>query len=372
MVFMHLLHGKIAEIVETNFMTYNKLIFKVKYRFFTFGNSSYNKPLSIRNLVYNSNIFIDYVSFYVDEYINIGEIEEIKISDESTIRLDKMTGIEIVQGYLNNIKITQSSNKTYFNGSFTKYIKGNNVETITIRELIDFFDYLAKITKCDLSTAKISRMEFGCNIIVKEAAANYLHCFDTFWKKPFFCCLVIKDGLLETHTFDTKTGGIKFIIYNKTSEMKNEMPEIYKDKNIIRFEVKFKDAQTIKNKFGLNNLLMLSFPETHEKLKREFLKIWQSIPKKDIENTASFQYDKNVSLKQFNSLAAQRLKELLPDEYQRLLNNYKENGLLSDRNFREIKKIRHEYEKAYCTPETNTSLVNEMNELIHSALNIDY
>ena len=142
-------------------------------------------------------------------------------------------------GYLNNLRVSVYENGLYIVGSLAKYFNGGNIYTLnrkdTERAVVKLSDELG----VDISSAKVSYIEFGDAFIMKYPVQEYL-------KRLSAMPRLARNQQESTLYFQTK--GIedpkKFVFYDKETELrkkKEPLPDGFRGLNLLRYEMRFKN-----------------------------------------------------------------------------------------------------------------------------------
>jgi hypothetical protein len=248
------------------------------------------------------------------------------------------------KGYLENLKISENQRGITIHGSIAKFLLGNNCEHLSRRTTEDAIHQLESSLELDLSTAIVRQLEFGYNFIVQEKPNEYLNLFTFMMRRRKQ--IYSYTGELQTVFYDTDTGYVAFSGYDKIAEMNKrnkEIPAIYLGKNILRLEYRIRKRSGIKKIFGHDLFAYDIFNEdVYEKLKKEFIKYYQLIPKNKKKLLVT-SVPTNLTPSKFKNLWAEQQRQTYPDEYLAFLLKCHNNKLISNRDF---KKIRRENRKS--------------------------
>ena len=110
-----------------------------------------------------------------------------------------------------NLKVNVYENKITFEGSIPKYLFGNNIQEITLNDLVRFIQIIERKYNISLDKAQITRIDLCTNIETKYPVKYYL---DSLISKDR--CSVA--SFTSTKSFSNKSRSIKF--YDKKKEVK--------------------------------------------------------------------------------------------------------------------------------------------------------
>lgn len=141
----------------------------------------------------------------------------------------------IIDGYLGSLKVSVSPIWVKVgNSSFAKWILDSNLKTLTRKDIQLGINKLSDLLHLPMDEAKVTRLDFGCNLIMKhpiETYKNYLGLLQWFTK------LEQPNGLYYNGA------NCQLAFYDKLKEIKHnglKPPELYNDKNVLRYEVRIK------------------------------------------------------------------------------------------------------------------------------------
>lgn len=126
-------------------------------------------------------------------------------------------------------------------GSWNKFIRGNNIETISLEDVIELKETIEKVIQKDISDCYVAKLEFGHCFVVNHKPRNYLQYFYDHIK-PNWKTTMYED--CKTLIFGTQDNKITY--YDKVEELKAKKSNSYsiqdyekfKGFNIIRMEFK--------------------------------------------------------------------------------------------------------------------------------------
>jgi hypothetical protein len=178
----------------------------------------------------------------------------------------------------NRIHAFLGDNSLTIYGSIPKFINGNNFEGITKSKIESAFDNLSEVIGSDLYCGKVTRVDYAGNIFMDNSPKLYYKFFgDSYkFKRLEFSSNIAWQGTRGQARYKT--------IEDKTvwaNDTRNEIPYLYQDKNIIRYENRLKSSNRIAHVMGMGgNTPTLSdvlkpenIIEIHKDWKRQYLKI---------------------------------------------------------------------------------------------------
>lgn len=141
----------------------------------------------------------------------------------------------IYHGHIEYLNVTLSPNRIYINNrSFCKWLKGNNLQRLTLKDMKEGIEKLSKILNLPMDKAIVSRVDIGLNIIVRHPVEFYLSHLGTSSRTK---------RLLQPHGLYYHQGNVDFVFYDKLEEFQNgnnRIPEKYTGKNLLRIELRIK------------------------------------------------------------------------------------------------------------------------------------
>lgn len=142
-------------------------------------------------------------------------------------------------GYLNNLRVSVYESGLYIVGSLAKYYNGGNVYTLNRKDTERAVEKLSSELGVDISSAKVTYLEFGDAFIMQYPVQEYL-------KRLSAMPRLARNQQESTLYFQTK--GIedpkKFVFYDKETELrkkKEPLPDGFKGLYLLRYEMRFKN-----------------------------------------------------------------------------------------------------------------------------------
>ena len=153
-------------------------------------------------------------------------------------------------GKVGNLRVTIYPEKIVITGSLARYLKGSNLQGLTLEETRQAIDALSQKLGLPLRLAHVKRMDIVYNIIVSQQPKGYLN----------------RLGLLSRHvrleepdSLYYKQSKTLLHVYDKRKEMKRKRELFDCDfrGNILRFELRFSyGKQDWKRRFGTDMVLV--------------------------------------------------------------------------------------------------------------------
>lgn len=156
---------------------------------------------------------------------------------KQTVDID--TGESRTFGHLNNLRVSVYESGLYIVGSLAKYYNGGNVHTLSRKDTEKAVERLSDEMGVDISSAKITYLEFGDAFIMQYPVGEYL-------KRLSAMPRLARNQQESTLYFQTK--GIedpkRFVFYDKETELrkkKEPLPDGFRGLNLLRYEMRFKN-----------------------------------------------------------------------------------------------------------------------------------
>jgi len=148
------------------------------------------------------------------------------------------TGEMFYRGKLSNLFVLVFPNRLYVKGSIGTYRLGPSLKTLTREETAHGIEQLSDELHVDMSTASVSRLDFGTNIILDRPFGEYMQFLGEL---PYHSASGFGSGKNKTRSFSNSQREIRF--YNKIQEMKSKgrkIPDAWLGLNVCRYEVSFR------------------------------------------------------------------------------------------------------------------------------------
>jgi hypothetical protein len=143
------------------------------------------------------------------------------------------TGQTYVTGNAGNLRVGVSERGVSITGSLAKFYLGTNLHTLTRSDTIRAFEQIADTLHLPIHKAKVTRVDVGQNIITNFKPELY---YPYLGQSAYYTRLTQPKSISYQNSQRTKKA------YNKIAESKYNkvhIPEVYADKNVLRFEVSY-------------------------------------------------------------------------------------------------------------------------------------
>lgn len=273
-------------------------------------------------------------------------------------------------GKVKNLEIRQNLVSVSIVGSLAKFYHGENMSVLQkhgyVDEVKESLEKLESETKINLSNAVVREIEIGTSEILKNPCADYLSLFGVLGGR--YKILRIYGTELETVSYQTRTGFFEFYAYDKTKEMTDrrqggKIPDEYKNKNVLRLELRIKGKQGIRSIFKRElKPYDLTDKEVYAELKNQFYEFYKSIPKMGREVFA----DKSKATKpqEIEKLCAEQFRQTNTDIY----NNLVSQSNLTDRNKKAL-QVQNKRNQSDSNISERNDLILELDEKIRLRCN---
>lgn len=142
-------------------------------------------------------------------------------------------------GYLNNLRVSVYESGLYIVGSLAKYYHGGNVYTLNRKDTERAVEKLSSELGVDISSAKVTYLEFGDAFIMQYPVQEYLKRLSSMPRMArnqqeyslYFQCR----GMEQPKSA---------VFYDKRLELlkkKEPLPDGFKSLNLLRYEIRFKN-----------------------------------------------------------------------------------------------------------------------------------
>lgn len=139
-----------------------------------------------------------------------------------------------IKGGIDNFRVSVSESGISVQGSLSKFYFGNNIQTLSLQQTFEAIQMLSDRLQVSLFEAKVTRIDFGTVLITNKSPETYFKYLGN--KRYFERVQKTKHSL----TYETKKRVLSF--YDKSLEAKKNkisIPEQFKDKNLLRYELRF-------------------------------------------------------------------------------------------------------------------------------------
>ena len=142
---------------------------------------------------------------------------------------------KFITGTLDNLKVSISKTRVKISeGSLCKYFLGDNFKTLTRGDTKRAIDKISDCLNLPFDRSKVTRLDFAQNLIMKYDEKIY---YPYLGQSNHYSRLEQNNGLYYQNQLRQK------VFYGKVAEQKKKrqpIPEIYQDRNVLRFELRFK------------------------------------------------------------------------------------------------------------------------------------
>ena len=277
------------------------------------------------------------------------KVEKFDLSnvEDLTESVKPLTGETYFTGRLNNLRLSISDRGVSIKGSFPKFLKGNNIETLTAKEFQTVIEALQNVFNVSLSDAIINRIDLAATLQMEFAPAAYYqylgNCermFRSIHGGTLYYCLKRR----------------QFVFYDKGKEIGKE----FKGQNLLRFEVQYLKriaAQFNGLKLRVEHLMNPDFYDSlKDKWKAEFKKIHKVEP--FIKNPENVSTPKDF----WNEFERENIKEKGFDKVEKEIMRFKHMGM----NPRSISRLRKQLRDKTTGNSPGNSLINELESKVFS------
>ncbi len=142
---------------------------------------------------------------------------------------------EYVTGYLDNLKVSISDNRVKVSdSSLCKYLLGDNFKTLTRGDTKRAIDKISDNLHLPFHLSNITRIDFANNLIMQFPEEIY---YPYLGEAQYYKRLPQPNGLYYNNQLR------QLVFYGKEYEQKvkrQPIPELYKNRNVLRYEIRFK------------------------------------------------------------------------------------------------------------------------------------
>lgn len=192
--------------------------------------------------------------------------------------IDIETGEVRSFGYLNNLRVSVYESGLYIVGSLAKYFNGGNIYTLNRKTTEQAMQKLSDELGLDISTAKVTYLEFGDSFIMEHKVEEYLKRLSAMPRMArnqqeyslYFQCR----GMEQPKSA---------VFYDKRLELlkkKEPLPDGFKSLNLLRYEIRFKNRLPQQIGWPEVTASTLSDREFYRKMLNHYQQIYFSISKR--------------------------------------------------------------------------------------------
>jgi hypothetical protein len=248
----------------------------------------------------------------------------------------KKDGQEYVSGNLKNFRVNLSGQGVHLTGSLAKYFLPDNLHTLTRSDSKRALEQLSDELHLPIKDAIVKRIDFSQNFLMKYKPESY---YKYLGESQHYNRLTQEKSLYYSNGLRTK------LFYNKIAEAKHkriEIPEIWKNENVLRYELRFKDRLPLQFNISELKASMLYDDKFYIGLFDRWHSEYQSINKINIFN---------LNLTDMNS----------PNDFMKQLQLYAISSIGQDRIMSEIEHLRAS--KIFDKPEYYSRLKKNIKQL---------
>lgn len=252
-----------------------------------------------------------------------------------------------------NIVFTKLPNSIAVNGSFTKFLQGDNLNTINRTDTECVVNALCDICKCDIKTSRVSQFEYGATYTMNDDVSKYLDLLDAApYTKRIEGARTVAGAETLKYQATNKRKTFEHHLYNKGAEMGIEG-------NYLRYEVRYlRDiARQLKYRGGIM-LETLYDPTFYNSIQGRYYDFYNSIKKLNpmTVNPDNIKTVKGAVMALFSEL----LNNSDPNKIGQYLDTLKERKVFSDpKYYTRLKQQLHEVLQSY-DKTAECDLLNEL------------
>lgn len=142
---------------------------------------------------------------------------------------------EYVTGYLDNLKVSISENRVkVYDSSLCKYFLGDNFKTLTKGDTKRAIEKISDCLNLPFHLANVTRIDFAQNLIMQFDEKIY---YPYLGEAQYYNRLEQNNGLYYNNQLR------QMVFYGKEYEQRAKrqpVPELYKNRNVLRYEIRFK------------------------------------------------------------------------------------------------------------------------------------
>ncbi len=144
-----------------------------------------------------------------------------------------------VTGYLDNLKISTTEGRVKISGgSLCRYYLGDNFKTLSRSDTARAIEKISDSLHLPFDRARVTRIDVAHNLIMQHPEQAY---YPLLGQAPYYNRSEMNNGLYYTN------GKRQMVFYGKEHEQKvkrQPIPELYRNKNIIRYELRYMNRLT--------------------------------------------------------------------------------------------------------------------------------
>lgn len=237
---------------------------------------------------------------------------------------------EYVNGYLDSLKVSISESRVKISeSSICKYYLGDNFKTLSRGDTKRAIEKISDNLQLPFNMANVSRIDFAQNLIMQHNEKIY---YPYLGEAQYYSRLEQNNGLYYNNQKR------QLLFYGKEYEQKlkrQPIPELYKNRNVLRFEMRFR--KQLKEQFNRSELKagILSDEEFYTGLLKRWKNEYLAIQK---INSKLINMKPTGSKKEFiESLAIFTIKELGQPQILNRVKEWQETGQISKKQAYDIR-----------------------------------
>ena len=266
---------------------------------------------------------------------------------------------EYVSGYLDNLKVSISEQKVkVYDSSLCKYYLGDNFKTLSKGDTKRAIEKISDCLQLPFHLANVTRIDFSQNLIMKYDEKVY---YPYLGEAQYYNRLEQNNGLYYNNSKR------QLLFYGKEYEQKikkQTVPELYKNRNVLRFEMRFRKRLREQLKYPTITTGLLSDEIFYSKLVERWRDEYLSIQK--ISTKITQMKPTKSKKKLIENLA---LISILDIGQPHVLNKIKEWQMSGKISKKQAYDMRSSIKKISRTPidDEGNDLINEMDKKIKEA-----
>lgn len=173
-----------------------------------------------------------------------------------SIPKDKLSYSDInsFYGSIENMQVKGNINGVSITGSIAKFLNKENVTPLSRESYKQALQELENTIGYDfLNDCIVRRVDVGYSFIVHNPVMTYLQLFGFYHNAKYVRGKFETNNGIETLSYQTGGGSFAFCVYDKIKECSDkgvEIPELYKDLNVLRMEYRILERRGIQRAFG--------------------------------------------------------------------------------------------------------------------------
>lgn len=183
---------------------------------------------------------------------------------------------ETYSGMLRNVRVVMNERRGVdVQFSIPKYFKGNNQITLTLEEIKEAIEQLSEELKLPLINAKVNRLDYSGNIFSKCSVDQF---FKICGQLRGYRRLEQSSGL----NYAQNKRGRYITFYDKIKEVKTKkdvLIEPFKDKNILRYEMRWMSHEILAKDLGLTEVTVQDLYDHYDVIINKWVSTFQKIVK---------------------------------------------------------------------------------------------